>query len=384
MLTPAQIRSHRFISAVRGSYKADEVDTYFEEIASSYEQAFRENAELIKKISVLAQKIEEYRAEEDNIKATLLTAQRVADELLVDAQEKSAQMLQSATDKLEYAESSSKVKAQIVMDEANKTARDKIYEAENTAKQSLAQAEKHAEELLTESKREAVEQLEITKLQLQKENICLEILKKESSSFKDELLEKYRQHIEFIAEIPAAVAKTIKPRVSVEDGNQASSESAPQAVTDCEGEGAEEDIYADENARVDRLEEDPAEDCGEFDADEKEKVCFEEQEEADSDAETIVDSIDKDTVDDNNEPGFEDGVHLPQEPQIKQKGIDEAIDEIEDFLFESEELAVNNLSDTQKDNISDEANEKADISKEPLYIDKSPEPEEDNEEEPML
>ena len=145
MLTPAQIRSHRFTSAVRGSYKAEEVDAFFEEVAASYEQAFRENAELIKKISVLAQKVEEYRADEDNIKATLLTAQRVADEMMSDAGEKSAQMLKAASERQEYVESSSKAKAQIVIDEANKTARDKIFEAEIKADETLADAAKKSE-----------------------------------------------------------------------------------------------------------------------------------------------------------------------------------------------------------------------------------------------
>lgn len=324
MLTPAQIRSHRFISAVRGSYKAEEVDAFFEDVAASYEQAFRENAELIKKIGVLAQKVEEYRNEEDNIKATLLTAQRVADEMNNDAREKSAQMLQSATDKLEYAESSSKIKAQLVIDEANKTARDKIFEAEIKANQTLADAVKKAEDLLADSKRESVEQLERIKDELQKENLCLEILKKESSSFRDELLEKYKQHMAFIHEIPAAVAETIKPRTGLGDDDCESSESAPQVPAD--------GISADEDILDELLEEEGSEDFGKTEADDNEH----------EDATQVVSDLC------SSDLCSEESVDMTDEPEIKQKGFDDAIDEIEDFLFESEESASEKTPNTEE------------------------------------
>lgn len=297
MLTPAQIRSHKFISAVRGSYKAEEVDAFFEEVADSYEQSFRENAELIKKISVLAQKVEEYRAEEDNIKSTLLTAQRVADEMTGDAQEKSAQMLESASEQLELAESSSKEKAQIIIDEANKTARDKIFESEVKANQTLADATQKADELLEESKRESVEQLEKITTEIQKENICLEILQKEAASFKLGLQEQYRQHLEFIEELPAVVAETISPGRSTRENHHESIESDEEVQTDGDDE-----------------------------------ECFEEQDEV----EIEPDCSDEEASEDLSETACEE-VYEEDDSEFQQNGIDHAIDEINVFLCESEE-----------------------------------------------
>lgn len=49
MLKPEQIRSHRFISAGRGTYEAGDVDSFLSEVAMSYEQVFRENGDLVKK-----------------------------------------------------------------------------------------------------------------------------------------------------------------------------------------------------------------------------------------------------------------------------------------------------------------------------------------------
>ena len=54
MLKPEQIRSHRFISAGRGTYEASDVDAFLREVSASYEQVFRENGDLVNKISLLA------------------------------------------------------------------------------------------------------------------------------------------------------------------------------------------------------------------------------------------------------------------------------------------------------------------------------------------
>ena len=318
MLTPAQIRSHKFISSIRGSYKAEEVDAFFEEVASSYEQAFRENAELIKKISLLAQKVEEYRADEDTIKSTLLTAQRVADEMIKDAQEKSEQMLQSATEKLEYAESSSKANAQIVMDEADKAAQELIFETKTKTSKALTDASKEAEELLAESKRKSAEQLEEINAEIQKETLCLEILKKEVSSFRDGLLAKYRQHMEFIDELPAVVAETIRPETDVEEDYQELIESATEVPDDGEDEAPDDDISADDIDLDDSSLEDKSED---FDQ-------YEPELEPEDDNEDIY------------SPSYEDTTSLIDESQFGNKGIDE----IEEFLFGSEEPIAENIT----------------------------------------
>ena len=77
MLTPAQVRNHQFSASGRGTYRAAEVDDFFASVCDSYEQMFRENGELLKKIGLLADKVEEYKSDEDNIREALLTAQRM-------------------------------------------------------------------------------------------------------------------------------------------------------------------------------------------------------------------------------------------------------------------------------------------------------------------
>jgi cell division initiation protein len=326
MLTPAQIRGHRFTTAVRGSYKAEEVDSYFEEVAASYEQAFKENAELVSKIKILADKVDEYRKDEDNIKSTLLTAQRVADGLLKDAEEKSEEMIKSSSEKLEYAESKAKVQAQIILDDANKTARDTLYEAENKAKKEVEEAQRIAHEIVDEAKRASVEELSLLNEEIKKEKLCFDILKKEATAFKGELLEKYRQHIEFIGAIPVAVAATILPKQYIDEDSQDADRD------DIEGEETvSEEICPDDEEDTEIADATYFEDKDEIQEPEESAVFDGLLEDEDSETSEEAAAIQINTSEDAQDAEeAQDG--------IEQKDIDDAIGEIEGFLSENEDI----------------------------------------------
>ncbi len=55
--------------------------------------SIKENAALKAKLKVLVEKVEEYRATEDSMRATLLTAQRMADSIVKEAEQKRDQMM---------------------------------------------------------------------------------------------------------------------------------------------------------------------------------------------------------------------------------------------------------------------------------------------------
>ena len=61
MLTPQQVKNHRFQLGSRGTYRAEEVDAFVQELTASFEEAYTQNEALLKKISLLADKVEEYR-----------------------------------------------------------------------------------------------------------------------------------------------------------------------------------------------------------------------------------------------------------------------------------------------------------------------------------
>ena len=96
MLTPQEVSSHAFAKAMMGGYNMAAVDEFLDVLTDDYTNLYKENAALKSKLKVLVEKVEEYRATEDSMRATQLTAQRMADSILKDAEAKRDEMLAAA------------------------------------------------------------------------------------------------------------------------------------------------------------------------------------------------------------------------------------------------------------------------------------------------
>lgn len=96
MLTPQEVSTHAFTKAVMGGYNMAMVDEFLDELTDDYTALYKENAALKAKMKVLVEKVEEYRATEDSMRATLLTAQRMADSIVRDAEAKRDEILAQA------------------------------------------------------------------------------------------------------------------------------------------------------------------------------------------------------------------------------------------------------------------------------------------------
>lgn len=208
MLTPAQIRGHRFAPAVRGAYKAEEVDAFFAEVLESYEKALNDNGELLKRISLLAERVEAYRNDEDNIKVALLTAQRMADKMVKDANETAAEQLKSAAEKLAYAEAQATAQAKMLIEKAQKEADDKTLNAEIEADRLVKDARTEAAEMRRTATQEAQEQLAAVREDVRMETILLASLRREAEEFKNALIQLYNKHLSLIDSMPGEVAQT--------------------------------------------------------------------------------------------------------------------------------------------------------------------------------
>lgn len=88
MLTPQEVSSHAFPKAVMGGYNMSSVDEFLDELTEDYAALYKENAALKAKLKVLVEKVEDYRATEDAMRSTLLTAQKMADSIVKEAEAK--------------------------------------------------------------------------------------------------------------------------------------------------------------------------------------------------------------------------------------------------------------------------------------------------------
>ena len=146
MIASEDIRRVTFDKAMRG-YRCEDVDDYLKQAADTIDALHAENDDQQKKLVVLAQRIDQYRAEEDTLHTTLINAQRLGENVIKEAKQKAAEVLRAANIKAEDRE---------------QRARDEV--------------ELSKQELTT--------------------------LKRETSDFKKTLLGMYRKHIELISGIP--------------------------------------------------------------------------------------------------------------------------------------------------------------------------------------
>ncbi len=191
MLTPSKIKNHHFEASGKNAYRAQSVDDFFEIVADSYEQMFKENGELVKKISLLAERLEEYRNDEDNIRAALLTAQRMADQIMRETNQKAENQIADATENAKSIEADATTKAN-----------DVVSQAQAQADSILSQAAVTAKRLIEEATQEAKEQAVIARDRMIKTQAALGLIEQEADKFKKELLDLYKEHIELISKIP--------------------------------------------------------------------------------------------------------------------------------------------------------------------------------------
>ena len=87
MLTPQEVKSRAFQRASFGGYNMGQVDEFLDILTEDYTALYNDNAVLKSKMKVLVDKVEEYRATEEAMRKALMTAQRMADELVREAEE---------------------------------------------------------------------------------------------------------------------------------------------------------------------------------------------------------------------------------------------------------------------------------------------------------
>lgn len=212
MLTPDAVKSKQFQATGRGAYRADDVDGFFAEVSASYEQMFKENGELIKKISLLANKVEKYKDEEDSLRKALISAQTLADKIVKDAKDSIAGTLEAAN------EDADKIRAA----------------AEDEAKKIVAKAKAEADAVLLQSKKDADEILGAVNRKVMKESLEFEMLQKKAAEFRAHLLGLYKEHLNLINAIPEYVAEEMPKEAS------AAQETAPTEPVEADADAPAE------------------------------------------------------------------------------------------------------------------------------------------------
>ncbi len=239
MMTPSQLRQYEFKSVGRNAYKAEEVDAFFAEVLISYERMYCENSELIKRVSLLADRLEQYKKDEVDIKQAVLSAQKAADIIVRDAQAAS----EDAKLEAEALLAAAKGEAQIIKEDAEKQAiadSDLLMSvARDKAEEILNRAKEKAHGILIAANDSASDAMGAANRTVTSESLHYEMLKKEVAEFRASILAQYKTHIEMISKLP---------EIAVEEASKIENPPVDEEIDMSKIENAFEDSDISKNA----------------------------------------------------------------------------------------------------------------------------------------
>lgn len=361
MMTPSELKQYEFKTAGRNAYKADDVDSFFGEVLVNYEKMFRENSELIKRVSLLADRLENYKKDEVDIKQAVLSAQKAADIIVRDAEESVADAKQEA----EAILAAAKGEADIIKSDAEKQAiadsdlllsiaRDKAEEIMNKAKEK-------AHGILIAANDSASNTVGAATRTITSESIHYDMLKKEVSEFRASILAQYKAHIELISKLPELAVEEASKIEDVPVENPVSVENIVDEIV-AEEVGNTEDSFEQENDVLEFVE-----DVNEFeisvetetDVDDEESSC-----EISEDNEEVVDELpgSADEVETVSE-GEENAAHEPADIPISKGFSINSIDfDFGGFDDEIEEIPEDTVIPQVNESVSDSVDKAESIS----------------------
>ncbi len=178
----------RFDTVKKGGYSVEEVDRFLRDVSVEYLGLQNENEELEKKLEILAEKIKEYRNDEDALRDALLIAKRQAIAIENEAKEEAEKLLKEAKEKAEKLINNAKEDAAKKKEQSDKD----VAAAQEKAKGIIADANAKSDEIHL-----------IMQQRTEREQIALQRTKKEVADYTAKILAAYNAHIEYIKGIPA-------------------------------------------------------------------------------------------------------------------------------------------------------------------------------------
>ncbi|MBE6823878.1 MAG: DivIVA domain-containing protein [Ruminococcaceae bacterium] len=161
MLTIDEIKNIAFRKAGISGYRADDVDEFIDDVIATFEQMKAEKADLLRKMDILATKIEQYRSDEETVRNALLSSQKLADQAQKEAKDKATYIIKAAEKKsrkilteAEMATEREKDKYEAVLSETAKLRKEMI----SLYKKHLALLDEFPTEEVAKAKREEMDE----------------------------------------------------------------------------------------------------------------------------------------------------------------------------------------------------------------------------------
>ena len=177
-----------FDTVKKGGYSVEEVDRFLRDVSVEFLGLQNENEELEKKLEILAEKIKEYRNDEDALRDALLIAKKQGIAVVNEAKAEAEKLLKEA-----------KEKAEKIIKDANDDAAKKKEQSDK----DVAAAQEKAKNIIADANAKSDEIHLIMQQRTEREQIVLQRTKQEVTDYTNKILAAYNAHIEYIKGIPA-------------------------------------------------------------------------------------------------------------------------------------------------------------------------------------
>lgn len=204
-----EILNKQFEKQKLGGYKLEEVDDFLKEVSDEFAELQKEKSELERKLEVLADKIREYREDEDALKDALLIAQKQGNSIVAESKASAEKLTKETNEKVEKLLAESKAKSEKMISDADQYSQKTRADADAAAKRTINDANNKAAEI----------KAAMDKQQSIQEDIIRQT-RQEAQSFTEKILAAYNAQRELIENIPEKCENEFVKRASEESARR--------------------------------------------------------------------------------------------------------------------------------------------------------------------
>lgn len=178
MLTLEEIKNVTFHKA-RNGYQTEDVDDFIDSVIETVDNILHERDDYLKKLDIFAKKVEEYRSTEESVGSVLLSAQRLADSNIREANHK----------------------AEVILRDAKAKADAMVKEAKEKSDAMMTDAKQKSDKLLADSTANSRRAIAAGNLELERQKELLKKITADVKAFQAVLLKRYRAQITAVKNI---------------------------------------------------------------------------------------------------------------------------------------------------------------------------------------
>ena len=189
MYTANDIRNIRFPKSMNG-YKQEDVDTFLDGVEEDYAQFDAKVRDLEGKIATLSKQVDDLNISQNSIQNVLISAQKLADQIVGEAKEKAEQII---------------VEAKVRANDISRSIDEKAAEDMAVAERNKREAEAEYVKIMQRTAEKSETMITAAHDSVARQQLLFDKLKLDIVNFKSQVMALYKEHIDSLSKLPDEV-----------------------------------------------------------------------------------------------------------------------------------------------------------------------------------